>query len=259
MKLFFLIFACSFILSKYAYGDDCQNTLSRLVNESEIMITDVGKNLRSSRFQDRLKGLRAIKEINPDGDHIYLEILPLIQDPHPQVQIETAKVLQQSEFQGSVYLKIIYLLYFQLQRERDVDVSDAINEAVDALNLKYSRQVHRIGEKIKKHIQKLNFSVEKAEHIIDKLNIQPEQWLKITKKALITDPEDQTITEQMSLEIFKEITAVEDDFKDMIRTLPFKNSLEFFHFTLQYHKFTGGELRMRKQAFLIIKSMYLLL
>ena len=261
MKLFFLIFVLSSIFPKYVYSSkgDCEGAIATLISESANLITDVRNNLRSSNFQNRLQGLEQIKDIDPDGENIiYLEITPLIRDPHPAVRIAAVQVLQRQDFQGVAYLKIMYLLHLQLQREQNDDVSKAVDKAIDTMQMRYSEQMSHIGEKIKKHIHALNFSVGKAEHLVAQLGLK-EQWSEITERALKTKPEEQTIMEQVALEIYKEVMMIENDFKDMIRTLPFETSDEFFRFARYYHAMTGNPLIVRRQTAMIIKKVYSLI
>ena len=77
-----------------------------------------------------------------------------------------------------------------------------------------------------------------------KLGIDGMDWLEMTQKARTTRVATHTIMEELALEIYDEISAVEDDFRDMIRTLPFKDSSEFFKFFVHYQKWTGHKVDM---------------
>ena len=255
MKLFLLIFACLSIFPKYVYSSngDCEGAIGTLVSESTNLVENIRENLRSHYFTKRLQGVRALKDINPDGIHIYLEILPLLEDPHPIVRMEVVKVLEQ---QDSIHIDIIYALQQKLQREKDSYVAQTIETALMTIHRRHLERMTRMGQKIQKHLRILNFSIKKADHLMRKLGIDGMDWLEITQKARTTKVETHTIMEELALEIYDEISAVENDFRDMIRTLPFKDSSEFFKFFVHYQKWTDHKVDMHTQTYLIIKMIY---
>ena len=257
MKLFFLIFACLSIFPKYAYSiDECESILSALVSESTDLITKVRKNLKSHEYINRLKALSIIRDINPDGHDIYVEILPLIQDPNPQVRMMAARVFQQ---QDSVYIDVLFALHRQLMREDNSDVSKVLDEAIDTIHSRHWEQIHHMGKRVREALHDLNFSIQKADDLVGKLKFTPLEWLEITNRALASKPESHTPYEQLALEIYNETVTAEDNFKNVIRILPFRNSLDFVSFLAHYKKLTGDKITMQKQTYLIIKQMYALL
>ncbi|MDE0151983.1 MAG: hypothetical protein OXK80_05780 [Bdellovibrionales bacterium] len=254
MKWFCFVLVCLSIFPKYVYSSDgCENVLSALVNSSENLVKNIKENLSSPYFTKRLQGLRSLKEINPDGMHTYLEIIPLLEDSHPLVRMETAKVLEQ---QDSIHVDTIYALHRQLQREKDSQVAQTIDSALTTIHRRHLEQVTVIGNKIRNHLRLLNFSIQRADHLVRKLRIGYMDWVEITQNARITEPETHEIMDELALEIYLEISAIEDDFRDMIRTLPFKNSSEFLKFFVHYQRWTDQNIEIHPQTLLIIKMIY---
>lgn len=255
MKWFYWIPIClSILLTQFVYSsNDCENSLSELVSDSVNLVENIKENLRSSYFTKRLQGLRVLRDINPDGIRIYLEIIPFLEDPHPMVRMEVAKVLEQQE---SIHIDIIYALHRQLQREKDSSVAQAIDMALITIHRRHLKQMTRMEQKIQKHLRLLDFSIKKADHLVKKLGIDYMDWLEITQQARTKEPETHTIMEELALEIYDEISSVENEFREMIRTLPFRDSSEFFKFFVHYQRWTGHKFDMHDQTYLIIKMIY---
>lgn len=256
MKWFYYISIClSILFTQFVYSsDDCENAISVLVNSSENLVENIGENLRSPYFTKRLQGLRSLGKINPDGIHIYLKIIPFLEDPHPMVRVEAVKVLEQ---QDSIHIDIIYSLQRQSLREKDSHVAQTLNRALTVIHRRHLEQMTIMGQKIQKHVGLLNFSIKKADHLVRKLGIDFMDWLELTQSARTKKPEKHTIMDELSLEIYSEISVIEDDFRGMIRTLPFTGSSEFFKFFVHYQKWTGHKVEMHSQTYLIIKMIYL--
>lgn len=255
MKLL-LIFVCLLLsFTQYAYGsDNCQGVLSLLVNESIDLMSEVRDHLKSSDYAVRLKGFNALKDINPDGVNIYEEILPFIQDPHPQVRLSAVQVIQQ---QQDFSMDVIYSLHLQLEREKNPLVSKAIDTALNVLHKRHFDQVYQIGESIKTHIRTLDFSIGKAQELINFFGFTNEQWMKSTQRALQKKDEDRTPIEKLTVEVNKDILSKEESFKKMIHSLPFKTSSEFFRYAQLHYVMTGQELKIQRQTLMIIKQIFI--
>lgn len=258
MKIFLLLTICLPILfPTYVYSSDsCESVLSVLISESTSMVAEVRRGLKSSAYTDRLRALNIIKDVNPDGLSFYREILPLIQDPHPQVRTMAARVFQQHD---SVDMDILYALYWQLEKEDDPDVAIVLDEAIDTIHNRHSEQLTHMGERVQRHVSALYLSIEKADQLVKKLGLTSLQWLEVTQTARTKKPDQHTITEELAIEIYNEISSVENDLERVLRTLPFTNSVDFFKFIAHYQKVTGAKIKMSEQTYLIIKHMYALL
>jgi len=258
MKILLLLIVClPILIPKYVYSSDsCQSVLSVLISEGVNMFAEVKKGLKSSAYTDRLKALNIIKNVNPDGLSFYAEVLPLIKDPHPQLRMMVAKVFQQHD---SVDANILYALYWQLDREDNPGVAAALHEAVDTIHKRHWEQFTRMGERVRRHIYALYLNIEKVDHLVKKLGFTPLQWMEITQIARNKKPDQHTVTEELAIEIYNEISATENDLKRVIRTLPFTNSFDFFKFIAQYQQVTGIKVKVNAQTYLIIKQMYALL
>ena len=225
MHLFFLIL--SLLLPKYTYGgDDCQDFISELVDQSVDFVKEIKNNLSSNRFEDRLTGLYELRDLKPDGEYIYLEILPLIQDSYPEVRVEAVRILEE---QDSIYMQTISALHLQLQRENDPYVYKVIDEVLNTIYDQLLRKIQRMRERFEEPLRALNFNIEKADHLVGKLGFTSYQWLEITQRSLAKQPERRTTIEELALEIYNEISSAESRLKAIINTLPFKSSLEFFY------------------------------
>ena len=257
MKLLLAVFCLLLSFTQYVYSsDDCQVVLSSLVSESIDLMSEVKENLKSDDYAIRLKGLKTLKDINPDGVSIYEEILPFIQDSHPQVRLAAVQVIQQ---QQDFSMNAVYSLHVQLGREKDSFVLKAIDKALDVLHKRHVYQIHQVGETIKTHIRALNFSIERAQDSLRLFQLTGEQWVKIKQRALQKQAADRTVMEELAVEVHKDISSKEDSFKDMVRSLPFKTSADFFGYAQVHYVLTGQELKMQKQTLLIIKHIYSLL
>ena len=254
MHLFFLIFL-SIVLSHFSYGgDDCRDSVAQLLDQSENEIREIESNLKSSQSEDRLKGLQALRELKPDGDHIGLEILSFIQDSNPEVRLEAVRVFEQ---QDAVDAQTINALSSQLLREKDPHIYGVILHVLSAIHLQFVNEILHTGERITKYLYALNFSIEKASHLVEKLGYTPAQWLKITQRAVDMKSNKPAVIEELALEIYNEISSAENDLRIVINTLPFKSSLDFFKFIASYKKISGKKIELSEQTIFIIKMMYL--
>lgn len=254
MHLFFLIFF-SIVFPQFSYSSSggCQEIISRMIDESVALVGQVGRDINSSQSQDRLQGLKTIRELQLDVEPIYLEVLSLVQDPDPEVRVEAVRFLEQYDF---VNIQAVYTMQSQLQKEDDSYVYRIIEEAVDDVYMKLWERALSIGSKMEKYLLALTFVTEKAIHLIKKMGFTENQWLEILRRALSKGPERRTIMEELAVEIQNEYSSFEDDFRVFINSLHFESSREFFIFLANYKKFTGKDIKINKQTVMAVVRIY---
>ena len=206
------------ILPYTAYGITCEEVIAQATKKATAFYSEFQRKLKSSKPTDRLIAIQMLRELSPA--EIHTSILPLVEDPNPQVRITVLRTLIEYPVlhrRGN----ILNELTKQMQTEPIPDIRALIHETIKKLKQEIWKEALKQGDLITSAIRQLDAHILQTHRIYRTIGIQHILELDIfIDNILDKEPEEWSSTDTEVFQAFQIISQSSKALRTVLLTSP---------------------------------------
>ena len=228
-----LLYLCIFMLySVFGYGSDCERLFSRWNQEAFQLYGDIQAGLRSSKDEKRLKAIHQIRELQPIDTDVYRLMIPLLQDPNPQIRRAVIEIFGEHRVTDSDISHA--LIYYQ---ESSADMRLTVEKSLKQISEELEQNDEALWKKIEEAITNVYKAMAQMTIALSRRNIPIKfENYSLVIQSISKKPEQQLSQEEKNiLQAGIDIQNSIKKLKIVIYTSPFSSFVEFMKF-IKYYK-----------------------
>ncbi len=252
IKLLYLLILV--ILPAVSYSSTCERVMAEIKQQAITFHNVFQRKVYSAKPQERLEALQMINKLNPI-DNIYIALLPLLQDPVPEVRMGFLEILEKYNV---TYIEVIATLNAHIKVEPIPYIKHMALRVLKKISHEKFEEYIKQGQQILLALKPLDAFIQHAQQLFPSIGIYHVIELDIAIDNILSKkPEDRSAIEWEVLQIFQQIEQASHELHTTLLKSPLKSYDQFIKFFEYYLKITQkSEFSLTEGLYYIIGEFY---